>query len=110
MIVPLKMSHYLQFDGKLPPSTVRGIASIEGDTVYAICSVSVIDGVSYITFGVKPGVNKRDIIKGWNIFKKTLDERKTYYAIIDRDLPTAPALLNHFNFAYVVDDLYVYEG
>lgn len=110
MIVPLTMSRYVEFHGSLPPATIRGVASVEKDIVYAVCGETFIAGQYFIVFGVKPGFSKRDIIKGWNIFKKTLDERKTYYAIIDRDLPTAPALLNHFNFAYVVDDLYVYEG
>lgn len=110
MIVPLTTKLYLNFHGHYPPSSIRGVASVIDDQVYAVCGTSMICGENFIIFGVKPGFCKRDIIKGWGIFKKTMDERKTYYAIIDRDLPTAPALLTHFNFAYVVDDLYVYEG
>lgn len=110
MIKPLTNSIYLEFNGEPPPATVKGFASVIDGQAYAIGGTSLIAGQNFIIFGVKPGFNKRDIIRGWNAIKKTLDDSKTYYAIIDRDLHTAEALLKHFKFSYIVDDLYIYEG
>jgi hypothetical protein len=110
MIKPLTPSIYLKFNNEPPPATIKGVASVRDGEVYAVCGVSLISGEYFIIFGVKTGFDKRDIIKGWRSLKKTLDTRKTYYAIIDRDLETAPSLLKHFNFTHVVDDLYVYGG
>lgn len=110
MIVPLTKSLFLEFHGEPPPATIKGFASVIDGEACAIGGTSLIAGQNFIIFGVKPGFNKRDIIRGWHAIKKTLDDNKTYYAIIDRDLSTAEALLNHFNFSYIADDLYIYEG
>lgn len=111
MIRPLTSKLYREFnDDEPPPMTLRGVASVRDGKAYAVGAVSVIGGENFIIFGVKPEFDKRDIIRGWRALEKTLDEHKTYYAIIDRDLETAPDLLRHFNFSHVVDDLYVYGG
>ena len=110
MIELLTNSLYLKFDGGLPPSTLKGVALTNNEDVYAVAGVTLIGGEYFIIFGVKEGFSKRGIIEGWREFKKTLDEHKTYYAIIDRDLDTAHELLMHFNFEYMFDDLYIYKG
>ncbi len=110
MIKPLTNSLYLNFSGDPPPATIKGFASVTDGNVYAIGGTSFIAGRNFIIFGVKKGFNKRDIIRGWNAIKKTLDSEKTYYAIIDRDLDTAAGLLEHCGFSYMTDDIYIYEG
>jgi hypothetical protein len=110
-IKPLTKSLYLDFsDGELPPATIKGVASVIDGEVLAVGGVSFIGGEYFIIFGAKPNANRRDIIKGWSALKNMLDENKTYYAIVDQDLETAPGLLRHFNFSYLLDDIYVYGG
>ena len=110
MIEMLTGSLYHKFSGGSPPATIKGVASTEGDEVYAVCGTTFIAGANFIIFGAKQGFSKRDIIKGWNTLKKTLDANKTYYAVIDRELDTAHGMLNHFNFAYIGEDIYQYRG
>jgi len=110
MIEPLTNSLYLKFNGAPPPATLKGVALTDNGEVYAVAATTFIGNEYFIIFGAKDGFNKRGIIEGWREFKKTLDEHKTYYAIIDRDLETAHSLLTHFNFEYMFDDLYIYKG
>ena len=110
MIKPLTSSIYNKFNDGPPPATIKGMALVEGDEVFAVGGTSFIGGQNFIFFGVKDGFNKRGIIKGWRAIRDTLDETKTYYAIIDRELDTAHDLLTHFNFEYLFDDIYVYKG
>ena len=110
MIVPLTNNIYREFSGGPPPATVKGLALVKDGDVCAVCATTFIAGTNFIIFSVKTGFTKRDIIKGWAAFSKTLDDRKTYYAIIDRAIDTSHGLLNHFNFAYIGDDIYEYKG
>jgi len=110
MICKLTNTIYKQFSGELPAATMRGLAIIQDDEVMAVCGVSFIASEYFITLGVKPGVNKRDIITGWAEFTNMLDDKKMYFALVDRDIATAPGLLKHFNFHHVDDDIYIYGG
>ena len=110
MIKKLTGSLYHRFSGGPPPSTIKGVASTDGDEVYAVCGTMLMAGVNFIIFGAKQGFSKRDIITGWGMIKETLDGNKRYYAIIDRELDTAHDMLNHFNFTHIGDDIYEYRG
>lgn len=101
---------YLDFHGEPPPVTVRGVAMTDNSDVYAVCCTAIIHGENFIIFGSKPGFSKRDILIGWKVFEKTLDDKKTYYALIDESLDTAPGFLKHFNFRHLNSDIYIYEG
>ena len=101
---------FIKFNGMAPVTTVKGIALIDEGEVYAICAITVIAGENFIIFDTKLGFSKRDIIRGWKVFKAMLDDQKTYYAIIDRELETAPKILEHFNFNHVINDIYIYVG
>ena len=106
-IKPLTDGLYEAYQGHQPPIVLDGLAVVEGDNVYAVCGTAEIGGIDFIMFGMKVGARKRDIIRGWRIFKDMLSDDKTYYAIIDVDLSTAPALLAHFGFERFNDDTYV---
>jgi len=110
VIKTLTAGMYYEFNGGPPPSTIKGVASVSNGTVTAVCGVTLINGEYFIVFDAKPETSKRDIIKGWNIFKETLDSDKAYYALADRDFKTAPSLLAHFNFVHLMDDIYFYRG
>jgi hypothetical protein len=86
MICKLTNTIYKQFSGELPAATMRGLAIIQDDEVMAVCGVSFIASEYFITLGVKPGVNKRDIITGWAEFTNMLDDKKMYFALVDRDI------------------------
>lgn len=110
MICNLNNTLYADFYGSLPPVSIRGVASVLDGKVMAVGAISFVSGKNYVIFDAKPGFNKRDIIKGWSQLKLWLDPEKIYYALIDRDLETAPSMLNHFDFTHIVDNIYMYKG
>ena len=109
-IEPLTRKHYIDFNNEPPQVSVKGIALVDGDDVFAIAGKVHICGQWFVIFGSKPGFSKRDIIRGWSRFEPMLNDGKTYYAIIDRELETSMGMLEHFGFSYLYDDLYIYEG
>lgn len=110
MIVPLTREIYMQFEGSPPAVTMIGVAMVN-DGVEAIVAAANFLGQPFIVCGVKPGASKREILKGWRIFKeKHIIKNKIYYAIIDKDLSTAPSFLNHFGFTRLDEDTYFLRG
>lgn len=109
-ITPLTRKHYIDFNGSPPEVGIKGFALEDKGKTYCIVGVVNVCGELFIVFGVKPGFSKRDIIRGWARFERTLDKSKSYYAIIDRDYPTSAGLLEHFNFKHLFDDLYILRG
>ena len=109
-IVPLTSAIYTDFNGGPPPYTVKGVAIVDGSKAYAVCGTFIAGGENFIFFGCKPGFSKRDIIKGWRVFKAMISNEKNYYVIIDRELETSKNMLEHFNFIHLEDDTYIYGG
>lgn len=110
-IEPLTRELYIKYDDTPPPVTMRGVALTDNEKVYAMLAIAVINNKNFIVCGTKQGARKRDIIAGWHEFKeKFMHENKEYYALIDDELKTAPAFLNHFGFEKFKDDIYIYRG
>ena len=99
-----------KFEGKKPPSTVKGIAMTDGDKVYGICCIAFMNKRDFVVCGINEGADLRALIQGWGIFTSMMDEGKTYYAMIDRNKPTAEGFVKHFGFKLVEKDLYIYTG
>ncbi len=110
-IEPLTRDIYIKFDGSPPPVTMKGIALTDGADVLAMLSVASFSGEHFILCGIKKNVRKRDILKGWKVFKELhMHPGAEYYALIDSELNTAPAFLRHFGFEPFKDDIYIYRG
>lgn len=106
----LTADHCKKFDGNMPQYNLKGLAITDGEEVLAVCCMSLINGANFIICGIAEGAGKRHMIKGWSIFSQMLREDVTYYALIDRDIPSAPGFLKHFGFEPFKDDIYVYKG
>jgi len=106
----LTAAHCLDFSGEMPQYSMRGVSITESDEVLAICCTLAIQGRNFIICNVADGVSKRLIVKGWGIFSQMLREDVTYYALLDKDIPSAPGFLKHFGFEQLKDDIYVYRG
>ena len=101
---------YKKFDGEEPPFPLKGVAMTEGDEVFGVCGTSLIEGQNFIILALTKEANRRLMVEGWKLFQDMLDDEKTYYALIDKTLPTAEGLLNHFKFEPFKDDIYIYRG
>lgn len=105
---------YERFDGSPPPFTIRGVALTDGDDVLAILCISVVEGANFVICSIKEGATKRDLILGWHVFKEMMKPGKSYYALADESISTAPGFLKHFGFELHESnegksDIYIYR-
>ena len=110
-IEPLSRDIYARFEGEAPPVTISGLAITDDENVLGVIGVASFNGEKFITCGIKPHTNKRLIIKAWHQFKeKFMRQNRSYYALVDQELKTAPGLLKHFGFEYLKENIYIYRG